>query len=103
MRNHFYVSRTWLKLRRAVLDQQPLCVDCQGRGILTLATDVDHILPISKGGDPTDPDNLQCLCASCHASKTQVDTGRVAYLKGCDLTGLPSDAAHHWRRGGAGA
>lgn len=32
---------------------------------------VDHIRPLSLGGDMWDRCNLQSLCASCHGKKTQ--------------------------------
>jgi 5-methylcytosine-specific restriction endonuclease McrA len=35
------------------------------------ATDeVDHIIPISEGGERFDEDNLQAACKRCHAWKT---------------------------------
>lgn len=36
-----------------------------GRGL-----EVDHITPISEGGHPFDPGNLQTLCEECHQDKT---------------------------------
>lgn len=35
--------------------------------------EVDHIVPIYKGGLPLDIDNLQCLCYTCHKTKTKQD------------------------------
>lgn len=32
--------------------------------------EVDHITPISEGGHPFDPANLQTLCSDCHKEKT---------------------------------
>ena len=32
--------------------------------------EVDHITPISEGGHPFDPSNLQTLCECCHQDKT---------------------------------
>jgi len=32
--------------------------------------EVDHITPISEGGHPFDPGNLQTLCTACHQDKT---------------------------------
>jgi 5-methylcytosine-specific restriction enzyme A len=54
----------WQKLRRLYLRRYPVCVLC-GRP----ATDVDHILPRRRGGSDHET-NLQALCASCHARKT---------------------------------
>ncbi|NLV14347.1 hypothetical protein GOC77_13855 [Haloarcula argentinensis] len=32
--------------------------------------EVDHITPITDGGHPFDPANLQTLCEACHQDKT---------------------------------
>lgn len=32
--------------------------------------EVDHITPLSEGGHPFDPSNLQTLCTDCHKEKT---------------------------------
>lgn len=49
-------------------------VECAGCGltILASAVDVDHILPLAKGGEDV-PDNVQPLCRPCHKSKTRDD------------------------------
>jgi 5-methylcytosine-specific restriction protein A len=53
--------------------QQPLCEMCQQKGIVTLATEVHHIRPISTEYRPDDlrrlaldPYNLMSLCRKCH-------------------------------------
>lgn len=35
--------------------------------------EVDHVIPIYKGGLSLDIDNLQCICYTCHKVKTKVD------------------------------
>jgi 5-methylcytosine-specific restriction protein A len=45
----------------------PICTHCHQ----AIATDADHITPISAGGAPYDPLNLQALCAPCHGKKTK--------------------------------
>lgn len=35
--------------------------------------EVDHITPISEGGHPFDPANLQTLCSDCHQQKTSAE------------------------------
>lgn len=52
-------------------DQPPVLSRCHDRGRVTLATDVDHVVP--HHGDTAlfwDARNWQSLCASCHARKT---------------------------------
>jgi 5-methylcytosine-specific restriction enzyme A len=63
-----YGSR-WRRLRRMILNQQPLCVRCGAP-----ATDVDHIVPRAAGGDDS-ASNLQGLCKSCHSRKTATQDG----------------------------
>jgi 5-methylcytosine-specific restriction endonuclease McrA len=38
---------------------------------------VDHVRPLSLGGDDG-PDNLQVLCRACHREKTRRDIARMA-------------------------
>lgn len=66
----FYDSSAWRKLRSRYILEHPFCVECWKRGKLNKASLVDHIVPISKGGDPLDERNLQSLCWSCHSSKS---------------------------------
>ena len=65
-----YNSNRWKYLRRRILTESPFCsVDGCGE----LATDVDHIVPIHKGGDPFTRSNLQPLCAHHHGRKTKAE------------------------------
>ena len=66
----FYDSYAWRKLRAQFLLEHPICEECRKHGKLIKATIVDHIVPISKGGEPLDENNLQALCWSCHSSKS---------------------------------
>lgn len=52
---------------QALLKRTPLCAKCGGP-----ATEVDHIVPLHKGGAEA-LDNLQCLCHWCHKAKTRRD------------------------------
>ena len=65
-----YRSAEWRKLREIKLENDPYCEECKRKGIRTWAIIVDHIIPIRKGGDPWDENNLQSLCVECHNSKT---------------------------------
>lgn len=65
-----YNTKRWRSVRELVLQSNPLCVNCEAIGLLTVAQMVDHIEPVRLGGEFWDSDNLQPLCNSCHASKS---------------------------------
>ena len=76
----FYSCAPWRRLRLAFLQENPLCSHCQKKGIITPATEIDHIQSVNphdpyntqsgKYGEPLNRANLQALCKSCHAKKT---------------------------------
>lgn len=59
----------WQQVRRAHLTLEPFCRACGA-----VAVDVDHITPKRQGGTD-DESNLQSLCRSCHARKTDLYDG----------------------------
>ena len=61
-----YNSSRWRKLRLAYMQRNPVCVECSRSAYY-----LDHIIPISKGGEIWDETNLQGLCPSCNGRKTQ--------------------------------
>jgi 5-methylcytosine-specific restriction protein A len=67
-------GRRGVELRRRILAGNPLCAACEAKGRVTVATAVDHIVPLSKGGS-NDEANLRPLCRDCHADKTRADAG----------------------------
>lgn len=73
-----YGSR-WRRYRAGYLARNPLCVHCDRRGVVSPATQVDHI----RRTWPQDPNfynalNHQALCARCHTRKTTAE-GRNRY------------------------
>ena len=64
-----------MQIRASVLSANPLCSKCSERNRITAATEVDHIVPLHKGGTD-DLDNLQSLCHDCHAEKTAAEQGK---------------------------
>ncbi|QRQ99703.1 HNH endonuclease signature motif containing protein [Dyadobacter sandarakinus] len=67
-------SRRWRdEVRPAQLRRKPECQECERQDRLTLATQVDHIIPLEQGGAAFEPDNLQSLCKRCHDAKTAVE------------------------------
>jgi 5-methylcytosine-specific restriction protein A len=65
-----------MAIRARVLRTNPLCVACQRKGRITIATEVDHITPLFKGGTD-DEENLAGMCHQCHADKTVADLGQA--------------------------
>ena len=60
-------ARRWAATRCAVFDRDGWrCVQCGKAGRL----ECDHVVPLERGGDPWDMDNLQTLCRNCHIAKT---------------------------------
>lgn len=81
MRNRMELKPTErVRGRRAVeerlrfLRQYPLCKHCQDKDRVTAAQEVDHIIPLHKGGPDVDS-NKQSMCAECHKVKTAIDMG----------------------------
>jgi len=86
----------WQKARKEFLQQHPLCEDHGKRGYVVAATIVDHIVP-HRGDDKLfwDRSNWQALCKPCHDShKQRLESSGVD--SGCDTSGIPIDANHHW-------
>jgi 5-methylcytosine-specific restriction protein A len=52
-----------------VLASSPLCAECERRGVVTLATDVHHIVAKRDGG-LDEIENLEPLCHACHSRIT---------------------------------
>jgi hypothetical protein len=48
------------------------CVECGS----TQDIEIDHIIPLSQGGKPHDPDNQQLLCKKCNLAKQTSDGAR---------------------------
>jgi len=92
-------GRRWVAIRARVLSANPLCAHCKRAGIVRAATEVDHVVPLTKGG--TDQhDNLQALCSECHSAKSVTERGYI-YRAGSAADGTPLDPAHHWNQPGS--
>lgn len=74
--HRIYSTRRWRLLRRAILTDEPLCRECG-----TIATDVDHIVPMEEGGEAWAPANCQPMCHECHSAKTN----REVRARGMDI------------------
>lgn len=66
---HIWRSRRWTRLSKRLRRMQPWCSTCGSRDDLT----VDHRVPLNRGGDPFDLDNLDVLCRPCNSAKGDRD------------------------------
>ena len=62
-------GRPWRRRRAAWLRAHPLCAACEAKGLVTVATQADHVIPLWKGGRDDDS-NMQSLCDPDHEAKT---------------------------------
>ena len=77
-------ARRWDAVRSGVFESDGWrCRQCGKAGRL----EVDHVVPLKRGGDPLALDNLQALCRACHIEKTRRENRRPP---------TPAEAA--WRR-----
>lgn len=58
------------RVRKAV---SGTCANCRF-AFLPSAVDIDHIVPLSRGGEDV-ASNVQVLCRPCHKAKTRTDMG----------------------------
>lgn len=68
----FYGSKPWREARSSQLRRAPHCCICERIGVQRRATEVDHIVPVARGGAPLHPSNLRSLCKTHHSQKTLV-------------------------------
>jgi 5-methylcytosine-specific restriction protein A len=73
---NWYSLKSWRAMRLAILQEEPFCVECCKKGIITRAECIDHIQS-HKGNWSMfmDRRNLQPLCYSCHNTKTAREDG----------------------------
>lgn len=69
-------KKRWEEARkRAIASKDPICaicgkpIDMEAPPCSPMSCEVDHIIPISRGGDPYDIDNLQLTHCRCNRQK----------------------------------
>lgn len=85
-------NRRYRRLRLRVLREQPLCAVCGVRASI----EVDHIVPLYRGGSLMSRSNLQGVCLGCHALKSGGDRRRV---RGALADGTPISLGNAVRSG----
>jgi 5-methylcytosine-specific restriction protein A len=73
-------GRLGMAMRKRRLNAEPLCRDCQAKGIVRAAVTPDHIKPLALGGEDVD-DNIRCLCTECHEKRTREQFGQKAKVR----------------------
>ena len=78
-----------MRIREMVLSENPLCVLCEREGRTVEAREIDHVIPVHKGGTD-DLDNLMPLCVECHRRKSRAEAdARRGAMRRCDVDGTP--------------
>lgn len=67
-------SNQWKELRKMKLTNNPVCEDCEVRGLIEPATEVHHIIPVESSLNMGDMkslmfsySNLKSMCHTCHS------------------------------------
>jgi HNH endonuclease len=93
---------TWVKLRCRILNRDRYlcqCEECKRDKRLTYADEVDHVIPVERGGSDAEW-NLQAINHDCHKRKTVRDRYGLNPDSGrCNIDGLPLDPNHPWNKG----
>jgi 5-methylcytosine-specific restriction protein A len=90
-------DKHWLKLRKAFLSENPLCVLCREDGKRTPAQEVDHVIPFKDRHDPKrlDWENLQAVCRRCHRVKTSRQKATRVVVYGPPAAGKTTYVERH--------
>ena len=81
----FYSTHTWRKIRLQVLERDQYQCQIRSKRCTQLATQVDHIVPWTKGGAKFDPNNLRASCKNCNLGRIDRTRGDVARVGGIEF------------------
>lgn len=76
-----YYSRRWRNLRALFISRYPLCKECKKNNKIVEGRVVDHIQPVSEGGEFYLWTNLQTLCNTCHRKKSATEVNNRIRIK----------------------
>jgi 5-methylcytosine-specific restriction endonuclease McrA len=72
-----YATTAWHTVRLYVLTRDQYRCQIQGPRCTTHATEADHIIELSAGGAPYDPENLRAACKPCNSSRGAAHGNRL--------------------------
>jgi len=67
-------SGRWSTIRKKILERDRGVCQIQAHGCTVAATQVDHIIPVAKGGAWHDAANLRAACARCNNGRNRLAT-----------------------------
>lgn len=71
-------GRPWRRLREQIMERDGWMCQCDKcKGMKLVAHEVDHVIPVSAGGNDT-PYNLRAMNRDCHKAKTKAESGSDA-------------------------
>lgn len=91
--NPVYRNAAWGRARRLVLARDGGRCQIQGDGCTGDASHVDHVVPLSEGGEPYDPANLRAACRTCNLKLNRARQTELAAIGRAALQGRPLPAA----------
>ena len=65
-------SGRWATIRKKILERDRYICQIQAPGCTIAANQVDHIIPVSKGGAWHDPNNLRASCPRCNNGRNRI-------------------------------
>ncbi|MEH7827119.1 HNH endonuclease [Gemmobacter denitrificans] len=75
-------GKDWQAIRQAVIARDlAMCQPCRRQGRVTAFDEVDHITPLSQGGENS-AGNAECICRPCHKRKTSREAAQARRMAG---------------------
>jgi len=71
-------DHTWQAVRLQILARDANTCQVRGPKCKVKATQVDHIVPLSEGGERLAHDNLRASCSSCNAGRQNTRNAELA-------------------------
>lgn len=70
-----FKGRSLQRERDRLFSANPLCVECERMGRVSVAVIRDHVMPLGEGGEDV-RENTQGLCKACSDKKSQQEARR---------------------------
>lgn len=70
----------WRRVRRQILERDGHLCQIQAPGCTLRATQVDHIVPVARGGDWWALENLRAACMACNNGRNATATLRPSRI-----------------------